>query len=98
WLSEARAHFDLVIDCINTRPFDTPRFVTDVPVVALVHQVAREVWWYEAPLPVAVLGGFVFERHWLRRYRHTAVLTVSESSRQSLADFGLHRVSIVPEG
>src|SRR5204863_8545571 len=55
WLSEARAHFDLVIDCINTRPIATPRFVTDVPVVALVHQVAREVWWYEAPLPVAVL-------------------------------------------
>ena len=69
-----------------------------MPVVALVHQVAREVWWYEAPLPAALLGRFVLERHWLRRYRHTAVLTVSESSRQSLADFGLHRVSIVPEG
>lgn len=96
--SEARGRFDLVIDEINTRPFLCPRFVDDVPVVALAHQVAREVWWYEAPLPVAAAGRFLLEPRWLSFYRHVPTLTVSESSRASLAAYGLRRVELVPEG
>ena len=83
---------------MNTRPFLCPRFVRNVPVVALIHQVAREVWHYETPWPIAVVGRYLLGPCWLRAYRDVPVVTVSESSRQSLAEYGLRRVTVVPEG
>lgn len=90
--------WDLVIDEINTRPFGCAAWVRATPVVALAHQVCREIWFEEMPLPVAIAGRFVLEPWWLRRYRQTPVLTVSQSSRTSLASYGLRRVEVVPEG
>lgn len=98
WREEGDGAFDVVVDCINTKPFGTVRFVRDTPVVGLAYQVAREVWWYETPLPAAALGRFVLEPHWLRQYRDTPVLTISESSRASLSAYGLRRVSVIPVG
>ena len=98
WRREGDGHYDLVVDCVNTRPFLCPRFVRNVPVVAVVHQVAREVWRYETPWPISVLGRYLLEPAWLRAYRDVPVVTVSESSRESLAEYGLRRVTVVPEG
>ena len=98
WQRHGVGQYDLVLDCVNTRPFLCPRFVREVPVLALVHQVAREVWHYETPWPIAILGRYLLEPHWLRTYREVPVVTVSESSRASLAEYGLRRVTVVPEG
>jgi glycosyltransferase involved in cell wall biosynthesis/O-antigen/teichoic acid export membrane protein len=98
WRREGDGRYDLVIDCVNTRPFLCPRFIRNVPVVAVVHQVAREIWRYETPWPISVLGRYLLEPVWLRAYRDVPVVTVSESSRESLADYGLRRVTVVPEG
>lgn len=95
---ECRGRTDWVLDVVNTRPFLTPLWVDDAPVTALVHQVCREVWRYEAALPVALLGRYWLEPRWMRAYRDTLVLTVSESSRRSLEAYGLRRVEVVPEG
>lgn len=89
---------DVIIECVNTKPFDAPRVAGTTPVVALIHQVAREVWWYEAPLPAAVLGRFVLEPRWLRRYRDVPTLTISASSRESLLAYGLRDVTVLPVG
>ncbi len=98
WRREGDGQYDLVVDCVNTRPFLCPRFVRNVPVVAVIHQVAREVWRYETPWPISVLGRYLLEPAWLRAYRDVPVVTVSESSRESLAEYGLRRVTVVPEG
>ncbi len=98
WRREGDGQFDLVIDCVNTRPFLCPRFVGNVPTVAVVHQVAREIWRYETPWPISALGRYLLEPAWLRTYREVPVVTVSESSRRSLAEYGLRRVTVVPEG
>jgi O-antigen/teichoic acid export membrane protein len=98
WRREGDGQFDLVVDCVNTRPFLCPRFVGDVPIVAVVHQVAREIWRYETCWPISVLGRYLLEPAWLRAYRDVPVVTVSESSRESLAKYGLRRVTVVPEG
>lgn len=95
---EGKGQFDVVVDEINTRPFSCPEFVHDTPVVALIHQVCREIWFYETPLPVALLGRYWLETRWLRKYRDVAVLTVSESSRESLISYGLSNVVVLPEG
>lgn len=90
--------FDVVLDVINTRPFLAPLWADSSRVVALIHQVAREVWKYEVPWPVSAMGRHYFEPRWLRVYQGIPVLTVSESSRASLLDYGLTEVSVVPEG
>lgn len=96
--TEGRGRFDQVLDVVNTRPFLTPRYVTDAPVTALVHQICAEVWRYEAPWPLALAGRYWLEPRWLATYRSTPVLTVSQSSRRSLEAFGLREVTVVPEG
>ncbi len=96
--SQASGSFDLVIDEINTRPFLAPRFAADTAVVALAHQVAREVWFYERPLPVAIFGRYVAEPFWLSLYRNVPTMTLSASSRDSLRGYGLRDVRVIPVG
>lgn len=98
WREHHRHGFDLIVDSVNTRPFLTPRFVRGTPILALVHQVAREVWRYEVPWPLAVVGRYALEPWWLRSYRQVPVVTVSESSRSSLGDYGLRNVTVVAAG
>jgi glycosyltransferase involved in cell wall biosynthesis/O-antigen/teichoic acid export membrane protein len=95
---EGKGNFDLVIDEVNTRPFGAPKWVTDVPVVALIHQVCREIWFYETTFPVALVGRYMLEPLWLRRYRNVLTVTLSESSKASLELYGLSRVVVVPVG
>jgi glycosyltransferase involved in cell wall biosynthesis len=90
---------DVVIDEINTRPFLTPRWIRGTPVVALIHQLAREVWSYEVPFPLSVAGRYVLEPWWLRSYRDVPAMTVSRSSAESLRRYhGWKDVTILPEG
>jgi len=95
---QGRGRLDLVIDEVNTRPFEAARWKGDTAVVALVHQVAREVWFQELAWPVAALGRFFLEPRWLRRLRDVPVMTVSESSSRSLRRFGIDDITIVPVG
>ena len=99
WDAEGRGLFDVVVDEINTRPFLTPRWLHGAPVVALIHQLAREIWFYETRFPVSVLGRFVLEPRWLRSYRDVPALTVSQSSADSLARHHRWRdVTVLSEG
>jgi glycosyltransferase involved in cell wall biosynthesis len=90
--------FDVVIDEINTRPFFAPRWAKNSRVVPVMHQVAREVWFRETPLPVAVMGRFVLEPVWLRAYRGLRVAATSESTAQSLGAYGITDTFVVPMG
>jgi glycosyltransferase involved in cell wall biosynthesis len=96
---EARnGNFDLVLDEVNTRPFQAPKWARRSEVLAFVHQVAREVWFHETPLPVAVLGRYVLEPWWLRTYRDVRTYVDGPSTAASLADYGLRDVVPLPMG
>lgn len=90
--------FDVVVDEINTRPFMTPKFVDDVPIVALIHQLAREFWFYETPFPISHLGYYWLEERWLSGYTGVDTVTVSESTKRDLKELGFRDVTVVPEG
>jgi glycosyltransferase involved in cell wall biosynthesis len=91
--------FDAVIDEINTRPFFMPNVVkNDAKTVALIHQLAREYWFYETPFPVSYLGYHFLEDRWLRQYVDVPTVTVSDSTRKDLEALGFKRVYVVPEG
>ncbi|HEX7097526.1 MAG TPA: glycosyltransferase family 4 protein [Acidimicrobiales bacterium] len=90
--------FDLVIDQINTRPFNAPRWARPAPVVAIIHQLARDVWDAELPAVLAAIGRRVLEPRWLRPYADVPTFTISPSSAASLRDYGLRNVDVIPVG
>jgi len=95
----SREGYDVVVDEINTRPFFAPKFVKGgEKVVALIHQLAREYWFYETPFPVSYLGYYFLENRWLKNYVDVPTVTVSESTMRDLLSLGFRRVLFVPEG
>jgi glycosyltransferase involved in cell wall biosynthesis len=89
--------FDVVIDEVNTIPFFTPLW-SDIPAVMFIHQLARDVWWYESPFPLNALG-FLAEPFYLRPYRMVQVLTVSSSTEHDLRSLGFKgSITVIPEG
>ncbi len=91
--------YDVVVDEINTRPFMTPKFVNDgTPVIALIHQLAREFWFYETPFPINWIGNHILEDRWLKNYINIPTITVSQSTKNDLIDLGFKNVTIISEG
>lgn len=90
--------YDLVIDEINTKPFMTPRFVKDKPIIAIIHQLAREFWFYETAFPLNYIGYYFLEKRWLSYYKDIPTITVSNSSKSDLEDLGFKNILMVPEG
>ncbi len=86
WLLRHRDDVDVVIDEVNTLPF-LSSVVVPRKTRVLIHQLAREVWWYEAPRPLAMVG-YALEPLMLRLYRRTPAITISNSSAQSLRAIG----------
>jgi glycosyltransferase involved in cell wall biosynthesis len=92
--ARARA-FDVLVEQINTLPYFAPLW-SQAPVVVHVNQLAREVWWYEAPKPLAVLG-WASEPAYLQAYRRTPAITISESTAADLRRLGLRgRIDVIP--
>jgi len=82
-----RGRYDLIIDEVNTIPFWAPLYARE-PVLMYVHQLARNVWRYEAPFPVSI-AGYLSEPLYLQPYRHTPIMTISQSTKDDLRRFGL---------
>lgn len=99
WFEQSQQdNFDLIVDGVNTRPFFCHEWEGAPPTVALIHQVAREVWFSEFSWPLASVGRWWLEPKWLARYRYVPTLTISASSARSLRKYGLQRVMIAPVG
>jgi glycosyltransferase involved in cell wall biosynthesis len=99
WYRERRrshGSFDIVVEEINTLPYFAGTFAS-VPTVLWVHQIAQEVWWYEAPKPLAALG-YGLEQVYLRSLRSSPALVPSNSTRDDLLGLGFRddRVLVVP--
>jgi glycosyltransferase involved in cell wall biosynthesis len=92
------SEFDIIIDEINTVPFRIPKIAKGAPVLAVIHQLAREVWFYETRFPMNLLGYFALEPLWLRGYRKIPTVTVSGSTRNDLLDLGFERVDVIHNG
>lgn len=73
---------DAIVEEINTLPYGAPVW-SSVPVLLFMHQLARDVWWYEAPKVVAALG-WVVEPLYLQVFRRCDAVTVSRSTRDDL--------------
>ncbi len=89
---------DLVIDEINTIPFFAKFYVKEKNIL-FVHQLAREIWFYQMFFPLSLVG-YLIEPVclWLLRDRKT--ITVSESTKKDLMRYGhkAENISIISEG
>jgi glycosyltransferase involved in cell wall biosynthesis len=92
-------HFDFIIDEVNTHPFFVHKFANNgEKFVSLIHQLAKEYWFYETPFPINFVGYHLLEERWLRNYIDVPTFTVSKSTQLDLQKLGLKHVSVVPEG
>jgi glycosyltransferase involved in cell wall biosynthesis len=85
WIQRHASNYDVVIDQLNTFGFRAPSVGPHV--VALVHQLALDVWDYEALPGVSHIGRYL-EQQVLRQYRATPFVTVSASTLQDLRAHG----------
>jgi glycosyltransferase involved in cell wall biosynthesis len=91
--------FDVIVDEVNTRPFFACKFMNNgESVVSLIHQLAREFWFYETAFPLSHIGYYFLEPRWLKSVAGVPAVTVSESTRRDLLGFGFRRVFVVSEG
>jgi hypothetical protein len=91
-------NYDIIVDEINTKPFLTPKFAKEKPVLALFHQLAAEFWFYETRFPLNYIGYYYLERKWLSYYKDIPTVTVSNSSKEDLKAIGFKNIFLVPEG
>ncbi|MBD0328884.1 MAG: glycosyltransferase family 4 protein [Thermoleophilia bacterium] len=98
--AQARAgrRFDVVVEEINTLPYFVG-LAARTRCLLWIHQLAREVWWHEAPRPLAPVG-YGLEGAYLRLYRATPAIVPSESTKRDLVALGFRgeRVAVVPPG
>ncbi len=89
---------EIVIDEMNTLPFFTKFYVKQRSIL-IVHQLCREIWFYQMPYPLNLIGYFL-EPIYLRLLNDMKIMTVSDSTKNDLLKFGFleRNISILPEG
>ncbi len=90
---------DIIIEEVNTIPFFSRYYTGKKKSFLLFHQLCRQVWFYQMPLPIGFLG-YLLEPLYLKLLKNQQVLTISESSRDDLVKYGFDRkkISIFPVG
>ena len=79
---------DVVIDMSNTIYWQTPLWVFHSKKVAYLNQMAQEVFDYEFPKPLSVLGNLA-ERIQYLTYKRTPFLSYSKSTKSDLMSMGI---------
>lgn len=93
-----RGKADLVVDEMNTIPFFASWYANTKSVM-MVHQLAREIWFYQLPWFIG-WAGYLLEPLYLFALRKQPVITVSESTKQDLVYYGFtpEKIHIISEG
>jgi glycosyltransferase involved in cell wall biosynthesis len=92
-----RERFDVVIDEVNAVPF-LAHLWSGLPTYLLVFQLHRAVWWYQAPVLLALIG-FLTEPLFLRACRRQPAITISASTKNDLRRLGfVAPITVLPIG
>lgn len=91
--------FDLVIDECNTNQFFTSLYVSRKQRLFLIHQLTRQIWFYQLFFPLSLIGYFL-EPLFIWLHRRSLTVTISQSTKNDLIRFGLspQRIFIIPMG
>lgn len=81
-----REKYDIIIDQVNTIPFFTPLLIPKSKRKAFFHQLCREIWFYEKPFPISIIG-YLMEWFYLKLYCNTQCFVVSDSTKGDLLKY-----------
>ncbi|MDB5179801.1 MAG: hypothetical protein JWN12_433 [Candidatus Saccharibacteria bacterium] len=83
---------DVIIDEMNTLPFGVA-YYTSTRTILLNYQLAREVWFYQMPFPISLVG-YLFEPFMLRSMakKYPLVATESLSTKKDLNKYSFKDV------
>jgi glycosyltransferase involved in cell wall biosynthesis len=102
YLKQLRTRYDVVIETVNTAPYFSILFKGPTKRIALAHQLAREIWFYEAKPPLSHFGHYILEPFALRllSWARVPLITISESTKRDIARYGWkpERTHIISEG
>lgn len=89
---------DLVIDEVNTMPFFSKLYVKE-PNILFVHQLCRQIWFYQMFFPLNILG-YLLEPLYLRLLSDQKVITVSQSTKLDLTNYGFSpkNIAVISQG
>lgn len=88
--------FDVLVDEINTIPFFSI-FYARKKVITLIHQLAREYWFFLTIWPLNILG-FLAESFYLKFYDKVPTLVISNSTKNDLQKLGFRKITIARMG
>jgi glycosyltransferase involved in cell wall biosynthesis len=102
YVKNLRNTFDIVIEDVNTAAYFSPFFKDSAQQVLFYHQLAREIWFLEAPTPMSHIGYHILEPLATRALSKPKVptITISDSTKKDLERFGFNpeRIHIISEG
>ncbi len=89
---------DLVIDEVNTIPFLAKFYVKEKNIL-FIHQLAREIWFYQMFFPASVIG-YLIEPLYLKLLSDKETITISDSTKNDLQKYGFkpESIHIISEG
>ncbi len=96
YLSNYFENIDIVLDCFHFHPFFTPLY-SKKPRVALIHEVAGKIWFYNIAFPIALVG-YLTEPFTFLFYKNTPFITVSKSTNKELKKIGIKKTYIIENG
>lgn len=88
-----RGKYDVVVDCENGIPFFTPLYV-GIPVYCLMHHVHQDVFFRSLPKFLAWFASLLEKDLMPLVYRSVRFITVSESSKREMEEFGIGQSGI----
>jgi glycosyltransferase involved in cell wall biosynthesis len=98
YYNRIKDEYDFIVDEVNAKPFLTPKFVKEKPILALIHSLTRDIWFYETYFPLNYIGYYFLESKWLSYYKDIPTATVSNSTKEDLEALGFKKIFLVPEG
>lgn len=102
YIRHLRNKYDVVIEAINTAPYFSFLGKDSAKRLLFYHQLAREIWYLEAPFPISMIGYYILEpvSTFVLGKSKTDVVTISESSKRDLLRFGFSakRIHVISEG
>jgi glycosyltransferase involved in cell wall biosynthesis len=99
YLLSLRKDVDVIVDCENGIPFFAPLF-SRKPIILVVHHVHQEIFKKHLPVAVQWLPLVLEGRLMPWAYRHSAVVAVSNDTKQNLIQLGFdaEQIDIVTNG
>lgn len=80
-------NIDIVVDCFHFFPYFSQLYFKKIPKIAILQEVAGNLWFENLPLPFAFIGN-ILEPHIIRMYKGIHFITGSNSAKRDLLNLG----------